>query len=173
MQGRWIWALVAGLAITGCGPRLPDAPRAGDLASSLRQTPPPANRQGQCWAEDTTPAVIETVTEQVVMRDAVQDAEGRVVEPASFRTETRQRIVQDRRTVWFRAPCPEDWTVGFTATLQRALKARGLYLAPVNGTLDAPTREAVRRYQEPLGLDSPELSLAAAQSLGIIAVPLK
>ena len=43
----------------------------------------------------------------------------------------------------------------------------------VNGTLDAPTREAVRRYQEPLGLDSPELSLAAAQSLGIIAVPLK
>lgn len=173
MLGRSRRALVLVLVLAGCGPSLPDAPAIGNLATGLRQTPPPANRPGACWAEDITPAVIETVTEQVVVRDAVQDATGQVLEPARFRTETRQRIVQERRTIWFRAPCPEEWTVTFTATLQRALKARGLYLAAVNGTLDDTTREAVRRYQEPLGLDSPELSLAAAQSLGIVAVPLK
>jgi hypothetical protein len=77
-------------------------------------------------------------------------------------------MVQDREEVWFRAPCPAEQTVQFTASLQRALKARGLYLLPVTGTVDAATGEAIRRFQAQRGLDSPILSLAAAQELGLI-----
>jgi hypothetical protein len=39
--------------------------------------------------------------------------------------------------------------------------------------LDAPTRRALRQFQEPLGLDSERLSLAAAQRLGISATEFK
>ncbi len=98
--------------------------------------------------------------------------DGSVVQPAAFRTETHQRIVQEREEVWFRSPCPEEMTVDFVATLQRALKARGFYLLPVNGVLDTPTQDAVHRFQIERGLDSPRLSLAAARELGIVATDL-
>jgi len=61
-------------------------------------------------------------------------------------------------------------TPEFTATLQRALKARGFYLLPLTGVMDGPTRDAIRRYQHSRGLDSDHLSLAAARELGIVAV---
>lgn len=114
--------------------------------------------------------VVETVTEQIVTSPEKLGPDGAVIAPASYRTETHQRIVQEREEIWFRAPCAQEWTVDFVATLQRALKARGYYLLPVSGELDAPTREAVHRFQIDRGLDSPQLSLAAAQELGIIAV---
>lgn len=138
----------------------------------LKGDGPPASPHGECWAASVTPAVIETVTEQVVISDEVRDATGKVVEPASYRTRTQQRMVQDREEVWFRAPCPAEQTVQFVATLQRALKARGLYLLPVTGEMDADTAEAVRRFQAARGLDSPVLSLAAAQELGLTATAL-
>lgn len=136
-----------------------------------REGPPPSPN-GECWAAAITPAVIETVTDQVVSSDEVRDATGKVVKPASYRTQTHQRMVQDREEVWFRAPCPADQTVQFVATLQRALKARGLYLLPVTGEMDAATAEAVRRFQAGRGLDSPVLSLAAARELGLTATAL-
>jgi peptidoglycan hydrolase-like protein with peptidoglycan-binding domain len=92
--------------------------------------------------------------------------------PASFRSVTQQKIVQDRRDVWFQTPCDDQMTVGFIASLQRALKARGLYRAPITGVMDRTTAEAVRQYQAARGLDSPVLSLAAARDLGIAAADL-
>jgi hypothetical protein len=138
----------------------------------LKEGDQPPKVEGQCWAKDTTPAVIETVTEQVVVTDEVRDAAGNVTTPAAYQTKTHQRLVQDHQEVWFRAPCPEDMTVNFIATLQRALKARGLYLAPVTGVMDATTSEAVRRFQADRGLDSPALSLSAAEELGITATDI-
>lgn len=133
---------------------------------------PPPSPKGECWAKSVTPAVIETVTEQVVVSEAVLDAAGAVVTPASYRTKTQQRMVQDREEVWFRAPCAADQTVQFVATLQRALKARGLYLNPVTGEMDDETAEAVRRFQAERGLDSPVLSLRAARELGLSSTSL-
>lgn len=148
------------------------APAVGNLGIELvrlkeGQHPPPS--AGKCWAKDTTPAIIETTTEQVVVTDEQRDAAGKVTAPATYQTKTHQRLLQDHEEVWFRAPCPQDMTVNFVATLQRALKARGLYVAPVTGMMDAATAEAVRRFQAERGLDSPELSLSAAKELGIIA----
>lgn len=71
----------------------------------------------------------------------------------------------------FAVPCPGAMDADLMAALQRALAVRGLYAGPVSGNYDAETAEAVRRYQAPLGLDSPVLSLDAARHLGLLPVP--
>lgn len=164
------YAFLALVALTACqsGAPLPEAPDTADLRAELRLTEPP-RRDGECWAEEITPAVIETVSEQLLVTPAATDAEGRVTRPAVYATETRQDIVQDRRVVWFRTPCLDEMTLDFVSSLQRALKARGIYLGAVTGQLDAPTLQAIRRFQAPRGLDSPVLSLGAARELGLAA----
>lgn len=166
-------ALVAALA--ACTPGAVKAPGQARLDREvvrLKGEGPPRSAEGECWASSVNPAVIETVTEQVVVSEEVRDAAGVVVTPASYRSQVHQRMVRDREEIWFRAPCPADQTVQFVASLQRALKARGLYLAPVTGEMDAETAEAVRRFQAGRGLDSPVLSLAAARELGLSATAL-
>ncbi|WP_322325471.1 peptidoglycan-binding domain-containing protein [Cypionkella sp.] len=170
-----IFRLIFGcaLVLTGCSDQVRvTAPGVSDLGIELlrlKEGEQPPAKPGICWAKDTTPAVIETTTEQFVVTDEQRDAAGTVTAPATYQTKTHQRLLQDHEEVWFRAPCPQDMTVNFVATLQRALKARGLYLAPVTGMMDATTAESVRRFQAERGLDSPELSLSAAKELGIIA----
>jgi hypothetical protein len=161
------------LLLAGCarGP-VAEAPARADLAGALvRRTEPgpPPGPPGACWAKDVTPAIIESVTEQTVAEPALLAEDGTVLLPATFASNVQQKIVRDREEVWFTTPCDTELTVDFVATLQRALKARGLYLLPLTGQMDDATRSAIRRYQEPLGLDSAVLSLAAAQSLGIVA----
>lgn len=73
-------------------------------------------------------------------------------------------------TIHFRVPCPEVMTPEFLASLQRALQARGFFRGAVTGAMDAPTQQAVRAYQQSLGIDLPILTLAAAQSLGLLPV---
>ena len=116
--------------------------------------------------------MIETVTEQVLVEPETRGTDGTVLTSAVYRTESSQQIVQERGQVWFRAPCLVEQDVDFVATLQRALKARGLYLLPLTGVYDAPTAEAVRRYQAMRGFDSPRLTLMAARELGIVAADL-
>jgi hypothetical protein len=163
------------LALSACDqPRVSAPVTTGQTIAQVTLKPgqqPPA-KDGACWDKDTTPAVIETVTEQVVVSDEIRDKAGNITAPASYRTDTHQRMVQDTREVWFRVPCPETMTVSFTASLQRALKARALYLAPVTGQMNAETAEALRRFQAERGLDSPVLSLAAAQELGLLATDI-
>ena len=175
--GAAIMALVAG-GLAGCVATAPGnpGPARADLARELIRRPPgseaPKGPPGACWAKDTTPAVIETVTEQVLVTQEQRDAAGKVIAPATFRTITSQHMLRDREEVWFRAPCPADQNVAFVATLQRALKARGLYDLPVTGVMDSATAAAIRRFQAERGLDSPTLSLAAARELGLSAVEL-
>ena len=147
-------------------------PLAGEVVRLKGDGPPPPS-PGECWASSVSPAVIETVTEQVLVSEEVRDASGAVIQPATFRTRTQQRMVQDREEIWFRAPCPDLQTVQFIASLQRALKARGLYVLPITGEMNPETAEAVRRFQAERGLDSPVLSLAAARELGLAATSLE
>lgn len=165
--------LVLMLGLTACQQGIPAAPALPDtLRSELvtkRGTTPPTKGAGVCWADDVTPAVIETVTKQVLVRPEKRGPDGALLSAAVFQSEAAQRIVQDRRAVWFRAPCDQDLTLEYVASLQRALKARGIYRGDLTGQLDAPTRLAIRQFQAPLGLDSERLSLAAAQRLGISA----
>lgn len=137
---------------------------------STRDAAPPGAEPGTCWGQDETPAVVETVTEQVMLQPAEIHDDGTVAEPAIYKTETRQQIVKERKATWFQTPCEADLTPEFNASLQRALKARGHYKWRVTGRMDAMTRIAVRSYQKPQGLDSGMISLAAARQLGLVAI---
>jgi hypothetical protein len=164
------------LALAACDqPRVAAPVTTGQTIAQITLKPgqePPVDAGSTCWGKDITPAVIETVTEQVVVTDEVRDEAGNILTPASYKTNTHQRMVQDTREVWFRAPCPDSQSVAFIASLQRALKARALYLAPVTGEMNAETAEAIRRFQADRGLDSPVLSLVAAQELGLLATDI-
>lgn len=95
--------------------------------------------------------MIETVTEQVIVSPEMRDAAGQITAPATFRSKTAQRMVQDRLDVWFRAPCPDQMDVAFIASLQRALKARGLLGAAISGSYDAPTAEPCAAFRPTAG----------------------
>lgn len=160
---RRILTPVLPLALAACGPDTMTPLSIGaPEVTQIRAAAPPGAAPGTCWGRDATPAVIETVTEQVLL----PGADG----TASYHTETRQQIVRERREVWFRTPCLPEMTPEFIASLQRALAARGLYRGEITGVIDGPTRTAIRAYQKPEGLDSGTLSLAAARKLGLAVI---
>ncbi len=161
-------AVLAGLFLAGCQTALPHMAPPAEVVT--RNAAPPGAAPGTCWDQDDTPAVIETVTEQVVLQPAELREDGTVARPAVYKTETRQKIVKPRETTWFETPCEAQLTPEFNASLQRALKARGHYRGPINGQMDGRTRRAVRAYQKPQGLDSGMISLAAARQMGLVAV---
>ncbi|PIE16145.1 MAG: hypothetical protein CSA68_03890 [Rhodobacterales bacterium] len=145
---------------------------------SSQKTEPAKKRPGQCWGQDSTPAVVETVRERVLVRPArnvaVAAPDGAptyrtVKHEAVYKTVTRQKIIKPRREFWFQVPCAEALTPDFFASLQRALKSRGLFQGAPSGKMDRKTKKAVRRYQKEHGLDSAILSLEAARQLGLVA----
>ncbi|WP_372840202.1 peptidoglycan-binding protein [Phaeovulum sp.] len=162
------------LSLASCAPTvpLPATEVAATLTGEVRLQAPSA-AQGACWASQVRPAVIETVTEQVLIRAEQRDpATGTVIRPAAFRTETRQEIVSERTPIWFRTPCADALTPDFVAALQRALRVRGYFHGFVNGEFDSATARAISAYQTPRGLPSSTLALATARELGLIAVEL-
>lgn len=138
------------------------------LAGEWRDKPPGQGDTG-CFAEQTRPAVVETITEQVLVSAEKRDPKsGAVTSPATYRTTSHARIVQGSAKMWFPAPCTAAMTPDFVASLQRALQVRGLYSGPVTGVLDPATHAAIRAYQRPRGLFSATLSTRAAQELGLV-----
>jgi hypothetical protein len=128
---------------------------------------------GTCWGRTVSPAVIETVTEQVQVQPAQISSTGEIQSLPIYRTETRQKIVSPRVDNWFETPCTSALTPDVIATLQRALEARGFYGGAIHSELDDATRRAMRAYQISTGgPDSPVLALATARSLGVIAVDI-
>lgn len=173
-KGRAAGMVVLAL-LAACGPQK-SGPITGDLTGEIQRTNrpgPPDGPPGACWEADILPAIIETVTEQVQVSPEKRDASGKLVAPASYRSETRQHIARERQMVYFRTPCPAEMTVEFIASVQRALLARGYYTGPLTGQIDAATAAALRRYQAERGLDSARLSLGAARLLGLSTVPLE
>ena len=159
--------LLASALIAACDSA---APEGVPVEVEAPASAPPGASPGTCWGKEITPAVVETVTEQVLLQPAEIDADDTVVRPAIYKTETRQKIVQERAETWFETPCASVLTPEFVATLQRALSARGLYRGAITGQMDMRTRAAIRRYQVPQGLNSGILSVSAARKLGLIAV---
>ncbi|MCF2870154.1 peptidoglycan-binding protein [Octadecabacter sp. G9-8] len=127
---------------------------------------------GTCFARATTPAIIETVTEQVLVQPAVVRSDGSVQSPAAFRTVTRQQILRERREVEFETPCATVQTPEFIASVQRALVARGYYRGAINGTLDPRTSAAIERFQtDQDDVHTGQLTLKTARTLGLVALP--
>lgn len=127
---------------------------------------------GTCFARATTPAVIETVTEQVMVQPANVLSDGTVQSPAAFRTVTRQRILRERREVEFETPCADVQTPEFLASVQRALLARGYYRGQITGVMDRRTADAVQRFQAGQDdVNTATLTLRTARTLGLVALP--
>ena len=124
---------------------------------------------GRCYANDISPAVIETVIIQEIENPEVRDANGQVTRPAAFRTVNRQQIVRERVGIRFETVCPQNYTIERVSTLQRALKARGFYNGPISGTLDRATGFAIQQFQRTDGPDTVLLSIATARKLGVVA----
>jgi hypothetical protein len=124
---------------------------------------------GRCFANDISPAVIETVTIQEIESPEVRNEAGQVIRPAAFRTVKRQQIVRERAGIRFETVCPQNYTVERVSTLQRALKARGFYNGPISGTLDPATGAAIQQFQRLGGPDTVLLSIDTARKLGVIA----
>lgn len=123
---------------------------------------------GTCWGVEFTPAIIETVTEHVLVTPETTLDDG-TVQPAIYNTVTRQNMVQDRGEQWFETPCERDLTPDFIASLQRALELRGYLRGNADGVLDVRTRRAIKAFQHDFGLDSDVLSMKAARQLGLVA----
>lgn len=158
-------AVMLGACAEGVQVPEPDKPL---LAQSF-STPPEGLDPDSCWGKDVSPAVIETVTERILVQPAQLREDGTIIQEPVYRDVTRQAIAKKRRELWFETPCQEDYTPDIITSLQRALKARGLYDGSLSGQMDARTRRAIRAYQAPRGLDSSVLSLAAARNLGLVA----
>lgn len=166
-------ALVLGACDTA---RTGDAtpPSGVDLVRSSQVPPPAGAAPGSCWGRDITPAVVETVTHQVLVDPATKDAGGKILSPAIYRTETMQQIVRERAVVLFQTPCPDLVDAEFTASLQRALQARALFDGAIDGLYDIRTQRAVRAFQVTAGgPDSGILSLESARLLGLAAYDRK
>ncbi|MCG7494327.1 peptidoglycan-binding protein [Thalassobius sp. Cn5-15] len=164
--------LGSGLMLSACVESLP-VPHlsATPEVAQLVDDAPPGAPSGSCWGKRIQPGVYETVTEQIILQPAEVLADGTVLSPAIYKTETRQAVVKQRQEIWFEVPCTTMMTPDFIASVQRALAARGLYRGIVTGEMDNRTRAAIRAYQQPEGLDSGILSLAAARRLGLATVP--
>ncbi len=131
---------------------------------------PPDAPPGTCWNKTETPALVQTVTEDVLVRPAQMSPEGTIQTPPVYRTETQQVIVAERQSTWFQILCSEDLTPDFVTSVQRALQIRGYYSGPVTGKIDAPTQGAIRRFQSQEQIDTADLgdlTVEAAQRMGL------
>ncbi len=161
-------ATCAVVALTGCMQL--QLSGINDVSANDADLRPPDAEPGACYGKEISPAVVETVTEHVVVRAPSYGDDGALITPAAYRTETVQKILRERADIWFKTPCSDVRVGAFEASLQRALKVRGFYHGRITGEMDGRTRRAVRKYQMPLGLDSTTLSLASARKLGLVAV---
>lgn len=173
MQRTGLVAAVA-LLLAACAPQRPhvEAPVTLPVFDAQVLTKPPAPGMGGCWHATFRPALFETVTEQVQTTPESRAPTGEIITPATFRSEVRTSQLRPRQGIWFRSLCPQDGLEDpvFLASLQRALKARGLYSGEIDGQLTAQTGTAIQAYQAHSGLQSPVLSIAAARALGLIVI---
>jgi len=140
---------------------------------AVAQDAPEGAAEGACYIRYTAPAVIETVTEQILVqpeKTAIdpETGETKVVEPAVYATETVQKIVSDRKEDWAEVICAKDYNDNFVKSLQRALAARGFYRGNISGAMDDRTKRAVRNVQKSYGVNSSEVTLDLAESYGLV-----
>ena len=105
-----------------------------------------------------------------MIRTEKRDARGQLISPTQYETTRTQTITKPRSVTKIDAVCPEDLTPEFIASLQRAFQARGLFSAPVTGSLDVPTRHAISNFQTVRGIQSATLTIVTAQELGLVVI---
>lgn len=155
-------ALLAAVGLASCEP-------VGETAA-----PPLAvSQSGACWHREVIPAVIETVTEQRLEEPERRDAQGNLLVPARYRSETRHRLLRERSERRWRIPCPAETGPEFVAALQRALVARGFYHGPVSGAADAATLRAALAFQRQRGIEAPVLTRESAAALGLVVAEMQ
>jgi hypothetical protein len=135
------------------------------------QDAPEGAAPGSCWGKTISPAIIETEKREVLLKPAQFSPDGRIQKPAVYKKEDVQTIVKSREETWFETVCPNLLTDEFVGSLQRALKARGVFRGQATGLMDDRTRRAIRKFQLGGGFDSGNLTVASARSLGLVAVP--
>ncbi|MCB1338720.1 MAG: peptidoglycan-binding protein [Maritimibacter sp.] len=134
---------------------------------------PPDARPGACYGKDVTPAVIEQVSEKVLVAEPEIAPNGNILKPAQYEERKSQKLVTGREEIFFETPCPPRWTPEFISSVQRALKTRGVYQGVVSGQLDGATRTAIRNFQIARGLNSGILSTESARALGLVEIDLE
>lgn len=128
---------------------------------------------GSCYAQEISPAVIETITVHTPVlpeRRSInpKTGESAIIREATFDTKVVQRIVTPRSELLFETLCPHLYTERFVKTLQRALRARGFYSGKLTGWIDPQTKLAVKLYQRKLSVNSDILALSTAEEFGLI-----
>jgi len=172
MIRSYAFSTIAILLLSGCEAGLGNgaaATRQGAIFSTTAR--PPNAAEGSCWARSESPAIIETVTREVIVQPAQVSSDGRIQQPAVYRRESRQEIVQERQDAWYELVCAAQLDVEFIASLQRAMIARGLLRGSTTGVLDNRTSNALRKVQKKNGFDSPLVSLAIARDFGLVVIP--
>lgn len=168
--------LLAALALAACAGGTGEDVTRADLGEEVVITDftlgPPGARPGACYGKDVTPAVIEQVTERVLVTEAEIGPEGNIIAPAAYEERTSHKVVKGRDVIFFETPCPPRWTPDFIASVQRALTTRGIYEGAASGTLDHATRQAIRAFQVQNGLNSGILSTDNARALGLVEIDL-
>lgn len=165
-------ALAALVVLAGCTVATSDQATLPGLnaAGQLTGDGPADALPGTCWAKSIQPAILENAEQTVLVVPPQTSETGEILSPAIYRKEVRPTIVQERQEAWFETPCDEVLTEEFVASLQRALEARGWYDGSITGKMDVATRNAVRRFQEPDGIESGEVSMLSARKLGLVAI---
>lgn len=163
-------SFILGAVLAACAnPAGPPAPGHETILITTPGEGPPDARPGACYGKDVTPAVVEEVTEQTLVEPAQFADDGAIIKPATYRTTTKQAITEPRKEFFFEVPCADTFTVEFITSLQRALKARGIYRGRLTGVMDERTRRAIRKFQIPNGLNSDILTTTTALELGLLA----
>lgn len=159
--------LTVALLLAGCA-ELGTRPEA-----ELGRNAPKDAAPGTCWDKSVTDAVVETISEDVLVRPAQISPTGTIQSPPIYRTQSRQRIVRPRQESFVQVVCATDLTTPFVASLQRALAVRGYMAGAATGFINPATRAAILAYQRDTGTSGPVngvLTIAAARQLGLWAV---
>lgn len=164
-------AVTALFSVTACELPSPLATATNTTQTvGFAQDSPDGAAPGTCWGKTISPAVIETVSREVLLQPAQVSSDGRIQQPAVYKKEELQQIVQARQETWFETVCPNSLTENFVASLQRALTARGSYRGAITGLMDDRTRRAIHKFQLGGGFDSGNLTVTSARTLGLVAV---
>ena len=159
--------IVLGLGLAACG-AAPEAPMIEPEPIVIRQADIETRADGRCFALDPGPLRDELVVERVLVVPEVTDANGTVTQPAIYKDVEKTVQVPVREPERFEVVCPQNFSQGFVASIQRALSVRGAYSGTINGLLDDGTRDAILAYQTGLGRRSANLAIETAQSFGLI-----
>ena len=122
----------------------------------------------QYYFEKITPAEIFTQINTRLVQPEKRNTAGQLVLPAQYETIRTQTITKPRSVTKIDAVCPEDLTLEFIASLQRAFQARGLFFSTITGAMDTPTRRAILNFQTARGVESATVMKATAQELGLV-----